>query len=454
MHAPLSAALRLGSLLAACGGQPEPAALDQLVTRYGEDPSGAVAALEALPDPRDRMIAVEALALRYGLVMLERGGCEAFGQSALRARCAELLERAHLYTERPTASGEGALLRGPGCDEGSSPALCARAAALAALEAGEAEPHRHCAEVPAEALRHECAFELAEHIIQQRGERGYGLAVDACLAAGPFQPNCLDHASAQLARRALRDAECPCVIAGADCAYGDLAAVEGTLAGFWKGRDTKAGTRAWQVYRETLDFERLLAAGELDPVPVEPPAYGDRVVVVRWAIGGQSLGGELEGPGADPARLQAARLASLAGVLGELEADVVSLHQLDQPSALQALQRATACLTGRHYPYLQLSAPEHGVGVLSRFPLSLDPEGIGVQLSKGGPAELRLPWAPSHRARPSGAWDEEGSIQEVALPSLLDEEGRPRPWNPGAKRGTSSSLPQRQVLVRAAGAPR
>jgi hypothetical protein len=451
--------------LTACGtAQPEPSqqVLEDIVARYGEDPGAAIEAVAALPSEVERVMAVEALTLRHGATMLARGDCAALPGGAPSTRCAEILERAHLFSDRAAAPAVEPPDREPlRCDHAASPALCARAAALEALSAGEPEPHRHCEGIPTPTLRHECAFEIAEALVQREGPAGYASAVAACQAAGPFEPNCLDHLGALLARRVVDGwgGSCPRDLGGARLEpFGQTTEA---ILGAWQ-QDLGAARRPLNLFLEDLHREALLAAGSPPAVVVSdpPPWERDSTVLARWATGGLSLDLSSDGPGADPVRAQAARLSGLALVLENLQADVVLLQQIEDPRALVELQRATACLGGFRYPYLQPSDPAHAAGVLSRFPLSLHPDGVGVQRSPSSRAELVIPWgapeAPfvwqSEAWQPDPAGPPEPS--EHSLPFMLDPQGQPQPWNPSAKRGYSDRLPELLTLIRAAGSPR
>ncbi len=437
--------------------------LEGIVARYAEDPAGAVAELVALPDPRDRMLAVEALTLHHGLRMLEQGGCDELQEEPLRKRCAEILERAHLFSDRqaaPTVEPEDR----PSltCDQHSSPSWCARAAARAAVQAREPEPWKHCDGVPTPTLRHECAFELGEAIIRQKGVGGYALAVGACRQAGPFETNCLDHISAELARRAVADLDGACV--GEAGFAGTFSSSIIVVGGTWTGRDNDARMGIYSTLDESLYREILVAVGTAPEVEAAgPPPYERRLLrLARFATGGLGTDYPSTGPGADPPRAHAARLAGLSHVAISLGADAILVQQVQDPRALDDLRRAMACVGGpaHPYPYMQLSPPEHRAGVLSRYPLSVLPDGVGVQTSERSPRELTLAWGSPDEplSWQSEAWSPApGSPPEpvaVSLPFMVDPQGQPLPWNPSAKRGYSDQLPELMVLVRAAESPR
>jgi hypothetical protein len=452
--------------LTACQSPPhEPSqqALEAIVVSYAEDPAVAFEAISALASDGERVLAVEALTLRHGAAMLAQGGCEGVPAGAPARRCAEILERAHLFSERGAAPAVEPKDREPlRCGRVDSPALCARAAALEAVAAGGSEPWNHCEGVPTPTLRHECAFELGEAIVRQRGVDGYGAAVLACEHSGPFEPNCLDHVSAQLARDLVVGWEGACPSQLAPDGRAALASVSGVFGAHWDQRDSAQGERLASWFVETVGREALAAAGAPPPVKVEgPPPYDtERVVLVRYAVGGLLLDAGAEGPGADAGRAQAARLAGLARVLIDLEPDVVLIEQLEDPAALSALRQATACLGGHKYSYAALSSPQLRAGVLSRYPLKLHPQGSGVQLAPQSPYELVVLWSEPEQPLSwlSEVWrpDPDGppGPREHSLPFVLDPQGQPMPWNPSAKRGYSDRLPELVTLVRAAGSPR
>ena len=449
-------------LLVACNTprQPIQPVLEGIVARYAEDPAGAVAALEALPDARDRMLAVEALALHHGASMHTADGCRGLQAEPLRRRCAEILDRAHLFSDRQAAPAvEPEDRPSLTCDERSSPALCARAAALEALSAGEPEPWRHCDGVPTPTLRHECAFELGEAIIRQRGIDGYALAASTCQQAGPFEPNCQDHLSAELARELVAESGGACLDLLGETLDAELSA--GVIAAYWQRDEPERAARLVFHLAEVMVRESVLAKRELPVVPVEgpPPYERQQISLARYATGGLAAPTLAAGPGADPERVHAARLAGLAMVLGLMRADVVVVEQLEDPKSLEGLRRVIDCYGPFAYPYLQLSPPARRAGVLSRYPLSVIPDGVGVQTRERSPWELTLAWgAPGQPFTwQSEAWQPApGSPPEpraFSLPFMVDAQGQPMPWNPAAKRGYSDQLPELVVLARAAGSP-
>ena len=452
--------------LAACvtsPAEPSQQALEAIVGGYAEDPGASLEAIAALGSDRERVLAVEALTLRHGAAMLTSDGCEGLPAGAPARRCAEILERAHLFSDRSGAPEVEPPDREPlRCGRGESPALCARAAALEAVAEGQPEPHRHCEGVPTPTLRHECAFELGEAIVREGGMGSYGAAVQACLHAGPFEPNCLDHASAQLARDLVIRWEGACPSQLPPDVSVEVELTRAAIEAHWADEDPAQGERLASWFVETVGREALLAVGTPPSVKVEgpPPYEAERVVLVRYALGGLSLGAASEGPGGDVDRAQAARLAGLARVLNALEADVVLIEQLDDAAALDALRRATACLGEQRYRYAALSHPSLRSGVLSRYPSKLHPQGAGVQLAPQAPYELVVLWSEPGQALSwlSEAWrpDPDGppGPSEHSLPFVLDPQGQPMPWNPAAKRGYSDRLPERVTLVRAAGSPR
>lgn len=436
--------------------------LEAIVAAYDQDPGGALVALAALPDPRDQVLAVEALTLRHGGAMLGAGGCGPIPAGPPRQRCQEILDRAHLFSDRAGAPAvEPADREVVRCDDVSSPAQCALQAAHQAVSAGSSDPHLACEQVPTATLRAECAFRVGEALILERGVDGYGSAVAACGQAGPFELNCLEHLSAQLARDRVAGWSGACMSQLDAAASAPLHAAREAIEQAWAPVDPALGERLLSRYAETLGAESLLAASPVPSVPAvgAPPYASERVVLARYPSGGLRLDGPLEGPGAHPARARAARLANLASVLNTLEADVVLVEQLEDPAALAALRDATACLGDRRYPYAQLSPPAWGAGVLSRYPLTQDAAGVGVQLYPHSPGDLVLEWGTpdqplvwrSERWSPPEGMP--GEPSEVRLPFLLDPQGQPMAWNPAAKRGYSDRLPSMLVLVRAAGSP-
>ncbi len=177
-------------------------ALGLLGCRQADEPLPLdAAAIEAIPDPVERLRALE-LAAYGGAWDPERLDleCAAFSDRELAQACERYLARPHLY--RGSALGRAGLVvadPGAGCPEGCAgePSLvdCVVAGSLS----DETGPG--CACLPDSLARDECWFRQADELRAQGSSASGRRAGAACLEAGALKGPCLHHQALYLGGR-------------------------------------------------------------------------------------------------------------------------------------------------------------------------------------------------------------------------------------------------------------
>lgn len=128
----------------------------------------------------------------------------------------------------------------------------------------------------------------------------------------------------------------------------------------------------------TADAGPMDAADPVDVMPFEPPA---EVVVATYNL--QNLFDTVDDPNVDEGEFTPGgrwtverlrqRVDELARVLRELDADVITVTEVESEAVLEALAAASTRLNGPTYPHWAISATRDGrgirLGVLSRYPI-------------------------------------------------------------------------------------
>ncbi len=220
------------SLLLACGlGSPEriedcpdeKCRLDWVLERYERDPEGAIAGVEKVEDPVERVVIVTRIVETWPGRTQKL--CSMLTLGPPRTRCERINGRPHLQsnppvrdaTLRPAGGPSSSSLptpsperspyygapaaKGP-CFTRREPHVCYATQALRDALKNPMDAARACAGIPDQKWHSECLFSAAEMLVNARQISGLEGANDLCIAAVPFSSNCLAHVLVMLAKTA------------------------------------------------------------------------------------------------------------------------------------------------------------------------------------------------------------------------------------------------------------
>ncbi len=352
----------------------------RVVATWSQDPRGSWSLINGLPTQRQRLMALEALVLAHGSEMNVETTCPLLSSEPCRQRCRELLSRAHLWTggqDQAPSAPEKDIPAPSGCHDDETPATCATRQATEAALAGVEQPTTACAGIDDPRLAGECGFLVAENLARKGDASIYPRAVEACMQAGPFRRNCLDHVSVELWRSILDEAgPSPALVLPREL----LAAreLDSTLSRYWKDRDLPLGQALSSKLWSVADAEAILSSGLLDSTPTPNHGQGQvltplradpsRVRVVVYQLDNLAV---TASPTPEEKHSLAARLGELSRAIIFTRADILCLHGvLDAPS-LAYLASAIVALGGTAYPWLGTDGDHERFtwAVMSRVPV-------------------------------------------------------------------------------------
>lgn len=261
--------------------------LSWVLDAYGRDPDRAVAAIDTIADPVERVVVVTRVVETWPGRTREL--CSKLTSGPPRTRCERINGRPHLQTDPPdrktTARAAGGpssaalptpnpasspyygVKTGPGpCQQRREPHVCYATQAMREALADPGKAAAACAGIEEQKWSSECLFSAAEMLVNARGVEGIAGASDLCIAAVPFSANCLAHVLVMLAKTT------PDATEARPDQWAPLVPVAEALAAYWSARSPEnADLFVDRFWSETMSLAYAdtpqVTGGPIDALP-------------------------------------------------------------------------------------------------------------------------------------------------------------------------------------------